>query len=425
MEKELPVKENKSVFNDIDKLISNEFDDLIDLNKVDTKVKTWFDTGIYALNYSCSKNLFGGIPIGRITSIDGLSGTGKSLILASIMKDPKIDYTILIESEGGGSSAELYEFAGVDMSKMRMLKANTFENYRISKKDTSIEEVSDNKFPKTKDTKDFLYKEGVTRIVKKIINTIQFNNVKKNILVILDTLGNLQSVRELSGTPDMGSRSKAVSTFFRNFDISFENTNIAFVFANKLYTNIGNQWDPYKVSGGVNVEYNPSLNIRLADTSETDDVSDTEMKVEKERRKSALGSSIKTIKATIKKSRFGTELRNCRFIIDFSVGPVKYSGLFGLCKDFGIMERKGSSYTILGLFEDKSFYKKNFIKNIMENEEENLNKLQTLLEKAETEILLKSKNLQVNDESDIIDEEDITEEDYSEMKKQMIREIEN
>jgi hypothetical protein len=424
LKKDLPIEENKkSAFDDIDSIISKEFDDLIDLTKVDTRIRTWLDIGVYALNYACSKNIFGAIPIGRVSSIKGLTGTGKSLMLASLMKDPKLDYVLIIETEGGGSSEELYNFAGVDISKLRMLKGQTFENYRIKLKDSKIEEVPDSKFPKNKKTKDYIYVEGITRMVKKFINTIVFNDVKKNILVILDSLGNTQSVRELSGTSDMGARAKGIATFFRNFDLAFEKTNIAFVFSNKLYMNIGNQFQPYAETGGVNVAYNPSLSIELWDTSVTDDISDTEMKKERDRRATSLGSSIKTIRAKIAKSRFGTELRTCYFLIDFSgKGPARYSGLFKLCRDFGIIEKSGGAYYWMpDVLEDK-FMKKNFIDLIRKNEKENLDKIQKALELAEERIMNKGQELQVNDESEIID--DLDEDDYTDMKNEMLKEIE-
>jgi hypothetical protein len=220
----------------------------------------------------------------------------------------------------------------------------------------------------------------------------------------------------------MGARSKAIATFFRNFDIAFENSNISFVFANKLYTNIGNPWEPFKEAGGVNVVYNPSLSIELWDTSETDDVSDTEMKSEKDRRKTSLGSSIKTIRAIISKSRFGTEYRRCHFLIDFqSGGPVKLSGLFSLCNDFGLLERSGAYYKMPGIFE-KNFYKKDFINKIMENEKENIEKIQKLLEEKEKSMKIDfNKKITSSEESEEIEEI----EDYTDMKKQMMRDMED
>jgi RecA/RadA recombinase len=422
---DLPIEEvSKNSFEDIDKLIAKEFDQLVDMSKVDTKVKTWFDTGVYALNYGCSKNLFGGIPLGRVTAIDGLASTGKSLIAASIMKDPKIDYVLLIESEGGGSSEELLQFAGVDLRKVRIQKFKTFGNYKINKGNSEVVELKDSEFPKKKEDEKWIYEEGLIRFMKRFINAIRFNNVKKNILIVLDSLGNMMSVRELTGSKDMGARNIDIGSFFRNFDVDFEKTNMSFIFCNKLYTNIGNQWEPYKASGGVPVEYNPSLGIRLTITSETDDVTEAEMKTERDRRATALGSSLKTIRAKISKSRFGTEFRNITFLIDFAVGPARYSGLFGLCYAFGIMERSGAMYSIEGVFE-KSFYKKDFINLVREDEKNVLEKLQKKLEEAEKKLLESKKQIEVKDiEVEIDDEEEERSLDTAEMLKEMTKDVE-
>jgi hypothetical protein len=412
--------EIQSSFGDIDKVIAKEFDDLVDMSKVDTRVKTWIDSGVYSLNYICSKNLLGAYPVGRVSNIDGLTATGKSLLAVTAIKDPKIDYVLLIESEGGGSSHELLQFAGVDMRKVRIRKFKTFGNYKINKNNSEIEEVSDNKFPKKKEDEKYVYEEGITRFLKRFINSIRFNGINKNILIILDSLGNLMSVRELGGTKDMGAKNIDIGSFFRNFDADFEKTNIAFIFCNKLYTNIGNQWDPYKASGGVNAKYNSSLGIRLFNTTETDDVSATEMTAEKDRRATALGSSLKLIRAKITKSRFGTEFRNIPFLLDFAVGPAKYSGLFTLCVDFGLIKKAGAMYNLEGVFE-KSFYKKDFIKLIRENEKEVIQKIQTKLDEAEIKIKQEKGRIEVED----IDAVETDEVDTEAMMKAMTRDFEN
>ena len=403
VEKTKTKKEENNIIADLDAAINSQFDDIINLSKVDGKVKTWYDTGIYALNYIMSKNLKAGVPGGRITSISGLAGTGKSLISATIMRDPNIDMVIILETEGGGHAKELIEFAGVDQNKVKILKAHTFGNYKVSKKSGKIEEVPDAKFPKKKETDDYIFIEGATLQVKKIVNMLAFNKKLKDakILIILDSLGNLQSVREFSGTSDMGARSQDVGRFFRTFDTAFEKSNIAFVFTNKLYTNLGNIYDPYKETGGVNAEYNPSISIRLAEVSGSDEISDKDMTEEKNRRKTSLGSSLKSIKATIKKSRFGTEGRNAWFLFDFAVGPIKHSGLFTLLYDFDIIKRKGSTYTIKGFNDDKGFYKKDFIDLIIKNEEKNIELFQKLLDEREKELKEEKKKIKANDIEEI------------------------
>lgn len=414
----------KSTFDLLDSMIQSQFDEVVDLSKVDGKVKNWLDSGIYSLNYSMSKNLKAGIPAGRITSYTGLSGTGKSLLAASAMKDPSLDMIIIVETEGGGHSKELIEFAGVDEKKVRILKAHTFANYKLNKKTGKAEEVADDKFPVKKDTTDYLYKEGATRLIKKFVHALDFTPKLKEakILIILDSLGNLQSVRALGGTTDMGKTGQEIGNFFKTFDIAFEKSNIAFLYTNKLYTNIGNQWDPWKESGGVNVEYNPSVSVRFTATAATDDKSDAEIKEEKERRKTSLGSSIKTIRATTTKSRFGTELRNSWFLLDFSVGPVRLSGLFTLLKDFGIIT--GSTrYTIAGWNDDKSFFKKEFLGLLLKDEVGNIELFQKLLDEAEAKIKAEKRSLVVNDINEALGEGDedgeLAENDFGNMMRSM------
>jgi len=403
--KKSKIKEGASTFDILDDLIQSQFDEVVDLSKVDGKVKNWYDTGIYALNYAMSKHLMYGIPAGRITSYTGLSGTGKSLLAAAAMKDPQIDIILLIETEGGGHAKELIEFAGVDPNKIRILKANSFACYKINKKNSKIEEVADDKFPVNRDTPENLYIEGATRMIKRFIHALDFTPKLKEakILMILDSLGNLASVRELSGGFDMGARAQDIGGFFRTFDVAFEKTNIGFLYTNKLYTNIGNIYDPFKETGGVNVEYNPSLSVRFADSAATDDKTDTEITEEKERRKTSLGSSIKTIRATTTKSRFGTEMRNAWFLLDFSVGPVRLSGLFTLLKDFGVITGT-KSYSIKGWNGDKSFFKKNFLSLVLEDEEKNIRLFQKLLEEAESNIKKKKTEMIANDLSEVSDD---------------------
>ena len=375
-------------FSEIDKLLDKEFDDLINLSKTDNKINNWLSWGNYALNYISSKNLKQGVPCGRITSISGLSSSGKSLLSANLMKDPKIDMILIIETEGSNSQ-ELIEFAGVDPSKVRLIRGSTFKSYKVSKKSGKIEEISDAELPVNKDTDLYIYTEGLTSKLKRFVNTIEFNKVKKNILVVLDSLANVMSVRALGGQQDMGKRGQDINNFFQTFDIALERTNIAFVFTNKLYTNF-DQYNPYVEAGGVSTTYNTSLALRLSTVSDSDDLSDSDLKEEKERRKSALGSSLKVAKVKITKSRFGTEGRNSSFIIDLNYGITKLSGLFNLLLDFGVITSPSSGWYECPCITKDKFRKKDFIDMVSKNEDKYIDIFQKELEKAE-EIIKKAK----------------------------------
>lgn len=375
----------KVKLDEVDKIFGN---DIIIPTKKSSKVSTYYDTGNYALNYIMSKNLRAGVAAGRITGFEGLGSTGKSLLALSVLKDPKIDLAILIESEGGGSSEELMEFAGVDLNKVRILKAHTFSSYRIQKKTGKREAVADKDLPAKKDTADYYYVEGATSLVKKLVDTLTLSDSlsDKNIVIIMDSLANMQSVRELSGTPDMGERAKDISTFFRNFDNALEKTNVAFIYTNKLYQNFGNVYDPYVAVGGENVFFNSSLILRLSNTAESHDVTDAEKKADKESRNTSIGSQFSTLKGFVRKSRFGTRFRTAHFVIDTQLGITRYSGLFKLLRDFDIIKGSGTWYSIPELWGEKKFYKKDFIALLRENEEENIDKLQKLLLEHEESI---------------------------------------
>lgn len=344
-------------------------------------VKHWFDIGNYAINYIASKHLRAGIPSGRITCFDGLSGTGKSLFCCNILKDPTIDLGIIIDTEGGGVSRELLEYVGVDIRKVNILKASTFECYRTNKKNQAVETVAEKDMPAKLETDQYVYTEGVTYLVKKIVDTVTYNPKlrDKNIVVILDSIANLQSVRELGGTADMGKKAQELARFFRTFDNTLERTGISFIFTNKLYTNFGDEYHPWVASGGVNTLYNPSLTIRLAETAANDDMSDAELKKNKEGKTGALGTDFKTLNASVIKSRFGTENKRVQFVFEANAGLAKYSGLFKLLKDYGLIIQSGAYYSCPTLWEEK-FYKKDFISKFVQNESDNVDKLQAALD---------------------------------------------
>ena len=412
---------------DLDALIDKEFDNVYNLAKTDTSIKTFYDSGVYALNYICSKNIYGAYPKGRIIGIDGLSGTGKSLLAATAMRDPKIDMVVIVESEGGGHSQELLEFAGVDKSKVKILKASTLVSYKLNKKTGDVEEIGDKDIPKTKDTDKYLYVEGAGYLIRKLANLVQFNKIEKNILIILDSLGNMQSIRGLGGGFDMGKRGQDMTNFFKNFDNEFEKSGLTFIFTNKLYQSLDMTGPRYVATGGESPIYNSSIYLRLSETVDSDDISEGERKEEKDRRQTSLGSSIKTIKAKIIKSRFGTEFRNVPFLLDFSVGPVRMSGLFRLLKDFGVIVNSGGAwYESPGIIE-KKFYKKDFVDIVLSDEENYISKFQKKLEEREREIKEARQNIQANDEEEVSEIEIENNEVVSnldDMKSQMIKDME-
>lgn len=194
---------------------------------------------------------------------------------------------------------------------------------------------------------------------------------------------------------DVGLTNKLLNSFF-SLDTDFHKIGATVMLASKVYTNLMNPYDPWVMSGGQAVMYNPSVNIKLTAMSDSEDLSAEEVKAEKERRKTALGNSMKVIRATITKSRFGTENRNVWFMLDATYGIVRNSGLFGLLLDFGAIKKSGTRYELPGVIEG-SFFKKDFAKIFAEHESEYIDKLQPIMDKIEEEIKQKRVNVNVSD----------------------------
>lgn len=418
---------DKEAFKEIDDIIEKEFDDIVNLSKTDTKVNTWYDSGVYALNYICSKNLFGAYPKGRVIGISGKSGTGKSLLAATMMRDERIDLVFVVETEGGGNAEELLAFAGVDKNKVRRIHCSTYNSYKITKKTRKIEEISDGKLPQKKETDQYIYVEGLSSIVRRLVHTFRYNKKlqDKNVVIILDSLGNMQSVRGIEGNHDMGKRGQDLTNFFRNFDNEFEKSGLTFIFTNKVYQSMDG-FGGYVQTGGESPIFNSSLYLMLSDASMTthDEVSGKEQDEEKNRRSTALGAAIKTLRAKVLKSRFGTDQRQIPFLLDFSVGPVRLSGLFTLLNDFGIIKKSGGAYYELLEIWEKKFMKKDFSSMVLEDEENLLNKFQKLLEKREEEIKKERLEIQVNDIEEVEnDDEMFTDASASDLAKEMEKDM--
>ena len=411
-------EENKESSSILDDLISKEFTQMTDLSKEDLEVKYWIDSGNYALNYVMSKHLKGGYPLHHIIGIAGKSGVGKSMFPDIASKDPIFDDVIIFDSEGsGGNGASLAKFLDCDLTKMKRMPVKCLDSYRVRKKDGKIEAVAEKDIPANLETDDYLYHRGLIMTIKKILYALEYRHTDRETLIIIDSLSNIKSTRELGGTSDMGATNKLLNDFFSSIDSTLEAAKCTIMFAGKIYTDLNNAYNVDGIiKGGEAVMYNPSLMLMNTNMADNPEFSTAQSDAEKAVRKTGLGSQLKTIRIKVKKSRFGTEGRNAWVVLDSTYGLTRYSGLLQLLIDFGLAVKEGNNYKVPGVIvndkgEDIKIAKKDFPAIFMAKHEEYIEKLQPLFDKHEEEEKIRRKTLNINDVDDVKnndEDEDVT-----------------
>lgn len=216
-----------------------------------------------------------------------------SMIALSMMREPSIDLIVYFDSEGGGISNDFAEFLGIDASKILYQPMNTIEELKL--------------------------KMGL------VIDIIEKNKSKKNVLMIIDSISMLTTERELDekGGMDMGNKSKLTREFFRSYIRKMQKMNIACVMTAHLTSTIGGYGPSKEVAGGTILQYAPSAEVRFA-----------KVNAESEIDKSALGATMIKIRAEMVKSRFGTLGKRVKFDLDMERGLDPYAGLFDILRDY-------------------------------------------------------------------------------------------
>lgn len=96
-----------------------------------TKVNGWLSFGNYAINHIVSGNINCGCPYGRITTLYGESGSGKSLLAANAivdaLKNKDFQMVALFDSEGG-TLFNYIESQNVDLSKIEHIPVHSIED---------------------------------------------------------------------------------------------------------------------------------------------------------------------------------------------------------------------------------------------------------------------------------------------------------
>tara|TARA_Y100000114_G_scaffold40463_2_gene35978 strand:- start:481 stop:1581 length:1101 start_codon:yes stop_codon:yes gene_type:complete len=248
-----------------------------------TIVKQWIPTGSRWLDSIICRGKYGGIPVGKITEIAGLSGAGKSFMAAQIAGNAQKMgmFPVYFDAESAIDPMFL-EQAGVD-------------------------------------TDNLMYIQAVS--VEKVLETIEAligQYPENQFLFIWDSIAATSSEKELESDfnpqSTMSVKPRIFGKAFPKLTIPLADGQHALLLINQLKTNINVQnpmaalVEPYIAPGGKAIEYFCSLRIwltkRKSKAAYVQD--DTGLRIGSE------------VKCKLQKSRFGTEGRECTFKILWS-----------------------------------------------------------------------------------------------------------
>ena len=297
-----------------------------------SSVVDWIPTGSRWLDSIISIKGMAGIPIGKITELAGLSGTGKSYMAAQIAANAqkKGIFVVYFDAE-----------SAVDPEFLQQSGCNVDEN--------------------------FLYYQAIS--VEKVLESIEMlmdTYPQQRFLFIWDSIAATSSEKELESDfnpqSTMAVKPRIFSKAFPKLTIPLANNQCALLLINQLKTNITTNvaeamTTPYIAPGGKAIEYFSSLRVWLTGRkSKASYIYDEVGRV--------VGSEVK---ATIQKSRFGSLKATCTFKIMWGdgVGIQDEESWFTAIKLSGTdkLKQSGAWYTIeLNNGKSKKFQATNWIK---------------------------------------------------------------
>jgi RecA/RadA recombinase len=325
-----------------------------------SNVNDWIDTGCYSLNAIISGSVYRGIPVGRITGLVGLSGTGKTLIMNKIMANAiKKKYKAIYFDSENALDKMTAERLGCDVTQIKHCPVELIEDC----------------------------KSQIITFLTKLIEA----GLKRKVAIFIDSLGNLVTRKEIEDSlenksaTDMGSKAKLLGSLIRQATGRVAKAEVPMVFSNHIYE-IPTQMYPTLVktqSGGLKTNYLPSVLLQLSTTTEKiEDESDPT---------SALSEKVSgvNLRAMTTKNRFAPPFIETTMKLNYKTGLSRYIGLLNMAKAYGMIEKDGHAYAMEGT---KIGYASSFEDNAEFWENGPLSKLDELIKK---DLTYSNENLQL------------------------------
>ena len=282
-------------------------------------VTQWISTGSRWLDSITGVTQVGGIPVGRISEIAGLEGTGKSFLAGQVaLNGLKMGMVVVYFDTEAAISTEFMERIGV-----------TSDPNFIIARPAYIEEMFES-----------------------IEDLLSSREEDEQFLFILDSLAMIPCKSDIESDFDPVSsvavKARVTSKAMQKLIQDLNETNSTFLVLNQLKTNIGHGKNPkyltmkdkYNTPGGKAMAYSYSLRIWLTGRQ----AKDSYVYDEKGYR---IGSEVKV---TLLKSRFGGDGRKCVFKILWageSVSVQDEESWFEAIRNSSHLKQSGAWYTLV------------------------------------------------------------------------------
>ena len=294
-----------------------------------TDIKEFISTGSSILDLAISNRPNGGIAVGRITEINGLESSGKSLIGTHILAETqkKGGLAVYIDTETS-VSREWLETIGIDVQNLLYLHVETVED--------------------------------IFECIENIITKIRESDRDRLVTILVDSLAAASTKVEMEADFDKDGWATAkaivISKAMRKITQMVGRERVALVFTNQLRQKLGVMFgDPWTTSGGKALPFHSSTRIRLKNMGQIKDT-----------KKNTLGMKAR---AQIIKNRLGPPLRDADFTLYFDSGIDDKGSWLQVLKDHKLVKVAGAWYTIQYEGEDIKFQSKDF-KSVLEEKPE-------------------------------------------------------
>ena len=294
-----------------------------------TDIKEFISTGSSILDLAISNRPNGGIAVGRITEINGLESSGKSLIGTHILAETqkKGRLAVYIDTETS-VSREWLETIGIDVQNLLYLHVETVED--------------------------------IFECIENIITKIRESDRDRLVTILVDSLAAASTKVEMEADFDKDGWATAkaivISKAMRKITQMVGRERVALVFTNQLRQKLGVMFgDPWTTIGGKALPFHSSTRIRLKNMGQIKDT-----------KKNTLGMKAR---AQIIKNRLGPPLRHADFNLYFDSGIDDKGSWLQVMKDHKLVKVAGAWYTVQYEGEDIKFQSKDFKKVLDERPE--------------------------------------------------------